>query len=349
MFEISIIIICLAINSLLSAIEMAIMTVSTGKLKAQAQVGDQKAKRVLELKSNPERVLSVLQIGITLVGAISAAVGGAGAEENLTPFFQQTFALGEESAELLAIITVVLPLTYFSVVLGELVPKTFALKFPLKISKLGAAPLGIMDKLFGPVVFVLEGSTKFLCNLLPSRAKSERSTDQLSSIEIDGLTEIHKEYMLNLLSIDKRKVHEIIVPWNDVIHLDLNSDKSAVLSLVKQSGHTRLPVIDGKSIVGILHSKEFIAADDQGRTNWNKLVRPIQSFQENEYVLNALKALQSKRSHMGLILKNNEPVGIVTIEDILEEIVGEIYDEDDNPRVLMSLTAQMRSKNLVKN
>ena len=173
--------------------------------------------------------------------------------------------------------------------------------------------------------------------------------EQLSSIEIDGLTEIHKEYMLNLLSIDKRKVQEIMLPWNDVAHIDLISDKNSVLALVKQSGHTRLPVTDGRSIVGILHSKEFIAADDQGRKNWNSLIRPIKAFQESEYVLNALKALQSKRSHMGLILRNNEPVGIVTIEDILEEIVGEIYDEDDNPRVLMSLTAQMRSNNLVKN
>lgn len=350
MFELIVILVCLALNSLLSAIEMAIMTAPSAKLRARSNAGDATAKKVLELKSNPERVLSVLQIGITLVGAISAAIGGAGAEENLAPFIQNRFGIGEDAAESIAIVCLVLPLTYFSVVFGELVPKTFALKFPITIAKLGATPLSVLARIFAPVVYILEQSTKFICRLFLPRLKSERVAEQQqASIEIEGLTDIHRQYILNLVSIDKRKVGEVMLAWSDVVTLDRTLDKSVVLDTIKKSGHTRIPILDGARVIGILHSKEFIAENDAGRSNWNSLVRPIQSFLADEPVLNALKTLQSKRSHMALIMRGGEPVGIVTIEDILEEVVGEIYDEDDNPRAIMSLTAQLRSGNLTPN
>jgi putative hemolysin len=328
---------------------MGIMTASSAKLKALANSGDNAAKRVLEMKSNPERVLSVLQVGITLVGAISAAVGGAGAEENIAPLFQKYFELSEELSESLAIISVVLPLTYFSVVLGELVPKTFALKFPLRTAKFGSAPLQVMDKLFGPLVFVFETSTKFICRIFLPKAEPERSGDAHSAIELDNLTDTHKQYVLNLLSIDKRRVKDVMLPWIEVVTIDVHADKKAVLETVKASGHTRIPVRDGSVVAGILHSKEFIASDEDGRTNWTKLIRPIQAFKESEPVLNVLKILQNKRSHMALVVHQADTVGIVTIEDILEEVVGDIYDEDDSPRSLMSLTAQLRGKGIHHN
>jgi putative hemolysin len=118
--------------------------------------------------------------------------------------------------------------------------------------------------------------------------------------------------------------------------------------MVKQSGHTRIPVCHERKIVGILHSKEFIASDENSRNKWNQLLRPIQTFKESEPVLNALKVLQGKGYHMGIVFRDQEPVGVITIEDILEEIVGDIFDEDDQPRSVMSLTAQLRSKNLVR-
>jgi putative hemolysin len=348
MFELVVIFACLIINALLSALEMAIMTASSSKLKSQAATGDVKAKKVLELKGNPERVLSVLQIGITLVGAISAAIGGAGAEENIAPFFEKFFGLSEEVSESLAIISIVIPLTYFSVVLGELVPKTFALKFPLTIAKFGAGPLRILDRVFHPVVFVLEISTKFLCRLFSSSTLSERTGEHQASIEIDGLTDTHKQYVLNLLGIDKRRVKDVMLPWIEVVKIDFEADDKLVLEMVKQSGHTRIPVCHERKIVGILHSKEFIASDENSRNKWNQLLRPIQTFKESEPVLNALKVLQGKGYHMGIVFRDQEPVGVITIEDILEEIVGDIFDEDDQPRSVMSLTAQLRSKNLVR-
>ena len=156
MFQIAVIVICLLINAILSCVEMAFVTVSKPHLRKLAARGDKLAQKVLALRSNPERILSVLQIGITLVGAISAAVGGAGAEETLSPIYQQMFNVSEHVAESLAIVSIVLPLTYLSVVIGELVPKTLALRFPMKFAKLGSFFLAALDKFFSPVVFIFE-------------------------------------------------------------------------------------------------------------------------------------------------------------------------------------------------
>ena len=137
MFEFIVIAVCLLINAILSCVEMAFVTVSRPHLKQLAGKGNTAAKRILKLKETPERTLSVLQIGITLVGAISAAIGGAGAEESFSPYLQNRFGLTEDVAEGLAIVSIVLPLTYLSVVVGELVPKSLALKFPMKLALSG--------------------------------------------------------------------------------------------------------------------------------------------------------------------------------------------------------------------
>ena len=166
MFTIIVILLCLLLNAVLSCLEMAFVTVSRPHLKQIAGKGSQSAQRVLKLKETPERTLSVLQIGITLVGAISAAVGGAGAEEGLSPIIQSRFGLDESTAEAISITLIVIPLTYLSVVIGELVPKTLALKFPMKLVLLGGLFLQMMDKFFSPVVFVLEISTKIIIRLI---------------------------------------------------------------------------------------------------------------------------------------------------------------------------------------
>jgi putative hemolysin len=343
-----IVIFCLILNAILSCVEMAFVTVSKSHLKKIATSGDRLAEKVLALKNNPERVLSVLQIGITLVGAISAAVGGAGAEESLSPFFQSQFSLSEEASELLAIVTVVIPITYFSVVIGELVPKTLALRFPMRFAKFGGQFLGPLDRIFAPIVSLLELSTKVLTTLIFSKIKSESISDASSTIEIDSLTDVHKQYVLNLINVDKRRVKDIMLPWPEVTKIEVGYHRTEVLNVIKSSGHTRLPVLDGEKIIGILHSKEFIAESEISKIDWKQLLRPVQLINFDEPILNALKTLQSNKSHLGVVHKNNVYIGIVTMEDVFEEVVGEIYDEDDNPRALLSSNSHLRTMSLKK-
>ncbi len=346
MFEFVVVISCLALNALLSCVEMAFVTVSKPQLKKLAQEGDSRAQRILTYKMNPERILSVLQIGITLVGAISAAVGGAGAEESLSPFFEQKLGLSEEVSEALAIASVVIPLSFLSVVIGELVPKTLALRMPMRFAKVGAQFLPVLDKGFSPIVYTLEISTKLIIQLVSRKISTEQVIDTGEGIQIDNLTESHRQYVLNLISVDKRKAKDILLPWSLATKVNKEAKYQEVLELIKKSGHTRLPVIEGDKPVGILHAKEFIAESEISKIDWTQLVRPILNVSSEEPILSALKTLQSHKNHMAVVYKEALPMGIITLEDIFEEVVGEIYDEDDNPQVLLSANSRIRTMNL---
>lgn len=343
MFEISVIVTCLFLNAVLSCIEMAFVTVSKPLLRKYAAQGDKLSKIALELKSNPERVLSVLQIGITMVGAISAAVGGAGAEETLSPFFQVTFGLKEEISESLAIISVIVPLTFFSVVIGELVPKSLAIRFPVFFTRVGSYILVFLDKLFSPVVFLLELSTKVLILPFSKFFKSEPVVSADGGIDIDNLNESHRQYVFNLIAVHKKKVKDIILPWQQVTKIEKTLHYTDVLSVIRKSRHTRIPVIDDQNIVGILHSKEYISEVEVSKMNWLALIRDPIYISAEEPILSALKTLQNNKIHMGIVKEKDQVIGIVTLEDIFEEVVGEINDEDDNIDSLLATNSILRT------
>lgn len=348
MFEFIVISICLILNAVFSCVEMAFVTVSRPYLKKLAGNGDRLAQRLINLRANPERVLSVLQIGITLVGAISAAVGGAGAEESLSPWIKDYFGVSEDFSETLAIIAVVLPITYLSVVIGELVPKSLALKSPLKFAKLGALFLIPLDKFFSPIVFLLEISTKLVIRPLLKNLIPDSTADRAAAIDLDALSESHKQYVLNLIDVDKRKVKDILLPWESVTKVDKNVHHTEIMNLIRDSRHTRIPVTESDVPIGILHAKEFISEIEVSKINWNQLIRPLIKISSEEPILAALKTLQANKGHMGVVYKKDVVMGIVTLEDIFEEVVGEIYDEDDNMQTLLSTNSKIRTMGVPK-
>ncbi len=325
---------------------MAFVTVSKPHLRKLSNEGDKAAAKILKLRGNPERVLSVLQIGITLVGAVSAAVGGAGADDLLNPFFQSNFGLSEQASGTLAIVIVVVPLTYLSVVIGELVPKTLALRFPMKFAKMGSYFLSILDRLFAPVVFLLEISTKFIISPFIKQMGVEAISEQPGNIDIDDLMDTNKQYVFNLIALDKRKLKDILVPWSKVTKIEKGAHYREVLALIRSTKYTRIPITEDDQPIGILHSKDFTSEVEISTLSWNELIRPIFFMSAEEPILNALKTLQNKRSHMAVVKSKNEIIGIVTLEDIFEEVVGDIYDEDDNPQFLLSSNSKIRTMNL---
>lgn len=349
MLEITVIGICLLINAILSCIEMAFVTVSKPHLRKLSTKHDLAATKLLQLKEHPERVLSVLQIGITLVGAVSAAVGGAGAEEYLSPLLQEALHLQSETADTISILAVVIPLTYLSVVIGELVPKTLALRFPLRLARIGVFPLIILNKAFYPAVYFLEISTKLMILPLALLFRHEKTSEQTNSVDLDNLTESHKQYVMNLISVDKRRVKDILVPWQSVTKVLQSAHHTEVLDLIRKARHTRIPVVDDQdNPLGVLHAKEFISEVEVTKLNWNELIRPLIKLPAEENILSALKFLQSQKSHMAVIQKKDQILGVVTLEDIFEEVVGDIYDEDDSPQVLLSSNSKIRTMNISK-
>lgn len=346
MLELLVVIFSILANAVLSGLEMAFVTVSKAHLKKLAAEGSNSAARVLKLKSNPERTLSVLQVGITLVGAISAAVSGASAEEHLSPWFMAQFPLlSEEFAESISIATVVLPLTYASVVIGELVPKSIALKFPVKLALTGGLLLLMMDRVFAPVVVIFEYSTKFITRILFAKYQTKENVDTSQEVDLDNLNETHKQFVFNLIGVDKRRVKDVMLPWDQVNKINLLDHTHDVFEMIKSHKNTRLPVMHEDKVEGILYTKEFIAEPEVAKMDWSKLIRKAEYLSPNEPIINALKRLQQRKSHLAIVRQGEKILGIITMEDIFEEIIGDIYDESDETQSLLSTNSKIRNQN----
>lgn len=348
MSEFIIVFICVFFNGLLSASEMAFVTVRKSQLREAAKRGSRSAEYVLKMRDNPERTLSIVQIGITLLGAIAAAVGGVGAEETLSPLLEQSFGLSENAAEVGAIAIVVIPITYLSVVLGELIPKSLALRNALTISLLAAYLFRFLDRLLSPVISIFEWSTRRALTLF-SRSKIQRPISEAeadTNIELDALQPEQREYVLNLVALSKKNIALIYTPWKDVISIQTEQNMSEVEAIIISSGHTRLPVFQSSQAIGILNSREFMALKSTGKENWQALIRAGISLQARTPLLTALRRLQSSRYHMAIVLADHAQLGIVTMEDIFEEVIGEIYDEDDEGTLKKILSLSPKRKSL---
>jgi putative hemolysin len=335
--------VCLALNAWLAGTEMAFVTVGRARLREEARKGSRAASRILKLREKPERTLSVIQVGITAVAALAAAVGGAGAQESLQPRIREALGLGDTSAELVSILLVVAPITFVSVVLGELVPKSLALRNPVRTSLRAARWLYGLDRALSPLVTVFEWSTNAVLALFPHR--SERPKKESGSVELDELSKQTREYVVNLVALERRRIRDVYVPWADVVSVSAGQSVNEVEQTIVRSGHTRLPVIDGDEVVGLLNTKEFMALRASGTDDWSDMVRPILRVDEMERLPRTLRRMQLQRSHLGLVTAEGRKVGIVTMEDILEEVIGEVYDEDDDGalRRILGSSATFRS------
>jgi len=350
MTELLIISLCLLLNALLAAFEMAFVTVSKGELRRRIKEGSKTAQWLLNQRENPERTLSTIQIGITLVGALAAAVGGLGAAENFKPWLMTYWGIGPLGAEALSAFLIVLPLTYLTVVLGELTPKSLALRTPLPIVLGGARWLALADMVLAPLVRFLEWSTKQILRMFFPKATPSRAAEEFrekTTIEIDSLSPAHQQAVLNLAYIENRQVQEIAVPWDEVTLIQKKQSMEDVVPVVFASGHTRLPVVDDENVVGVLHTKEFLAHRESGGREWQSLIRPILKLRSGNTLLPVFRLMQERRSHMAVVYASkNQPMGIVTLVNILEACVGEIYDEDDDSRIRKIFADRIKTKHI---
>ncbi len=349
MIEVLIVASCLVFNSLLSLVEMAFVSVSKPELRHLSRSGHAPATRLLKLRENPERTLSVLQIGITIVGAISAAVGGSGAKASLVPWLMENYHLSQYVAGTLAIAVVVLPITYLSVVVGELVPKTIALRYSMRIALVSASWLSLGEKVLSPFVRLLEKSTQWVLKILfPTwKRKESPGSEEAESVNIASLSGTHRQFVINLVHIETKRIRDIMLPWSRVDHVKVTDSLNDVLSVVIKSGHTRLPVLDGEDVIGLLHSKEYLSFVSSGDDNWKKIIREVIRLNSYDGILKTLRMMQEKRTHLGVVVQGTSIVGIVTLEDIIEEIVGDISDEDDDgklKRILANRVLQRTNK-----
>lgn len=342
-----IIIFMLVLNALLAAYEMALASVSRTKLSILAQEKRLGAEQALFMKDHMEGSLAVVQIGITLVGAIAAAAGGAGADEMFSPVLQEWLSIPKRLADALSVAVVVVPLSFITIVFAELTPKTFAIKNKEFVTLKFSPIMRVLYSILSPIVHIMEAMVRFftqksLTNKKPDPKEAQKAamTDLrtaaaiASSSRLFGKTE--EKIVLSSAMFCIRKIREIQVPLDQVYMLDAGDSIADTFVKAHLDMHTRFPVrenpADPQSIIGYLNFKDiFLSTKMAGSapTSARTIVRPILRLEADTLISAALEKLMKAKQHICLVTQEDKITGILTLEDIFEEMVGEIEDEYD--------------------
>lgn len=326
--------ICLLLNALLSCAEMAFVTIDKRLLHKEVLAGNKNAIAIANMHEFPERILSVVQIGITLVGAISAAISGLVAEDTISPYIMWLFTVQEETAESIAIISVVVPLTILSVIIGELVPKSVAIRYSFRICMLFAPGLRIAEKLLGFLVNPMERITHFIVRLIWGEEKITKESEA-SEVSLAGLKTEHKEYVHNIIDLAAKNVSHAMIKWETVKTIDSIASATEVNEAFLQFGHTRMPVMVDNEVYGFIHLKEFLHILKAGAgDNWLSFVRAPRFITPNMKLFNALKEMKTKRVQILIVGTASNPIGILTLADVIGEVVGDIDDDNEDKKIV---------------
>ncbi len=338
--DILIILVLILINGFFVAAEIAFVSVRRTRLDELAEAGDRGAKRAQVLMRDPGRFLAVIQVAITFLGALASAVAAVSIVTVVSePLRQITFLA--DYADTIALLFVTSIVAIVSIVLGELIPKGLALGNPDRIALTVSGPITIFAKIVSPLVAVLVALTKLISKpfgIDPTR------TPELSAAEIrliveqgsqQGVLEAEEEQMISaVMSLSDSKLHEVMVPRIDIAAIDQEASFDDAVTLVLTEGHSRTPLYKESvdHIVGILYAKDLLRIIAAGgpRPRLRDIMRPALFVPESQAVDDLLNELQRRRVHMAIVLDEyGGTAGLVTIEDLLEEIVGEIQDEFD--------------------
>ncbi len=336
-------IVCLILlNGFFSASEIALIAIRKSYVRQQADQGRPWARRVQHLQSDPERFLATVQIGMTLTGLLAGAIGGLVAVRGFQPLFQMIPSpFIQAASEALAVGSMVLIVGYLTLVVGELVPKSIALRHPEKIVPLIAAPIELVAKVTVVANNILSFSTKWL--LKPFGVKSAREGTSISEEEIKFLlTEgrergvfdrTEQELILSVFQFNDIYVKEVMIPRPKIRGVPVNISKEELLAYMADYQFSRYPVYTKgiNDIFGILHYKDFLRVLTESKPfEMKELARPAYFAPETMKISRLLKEMQRRRSQMAIVINEYGSVeGIVTMEDLIEEIVGEIRDESD--------------------
>lgn len=324
------------IGGVFAATEMALVTLRESQLNAIAARGRRGAK-VAALARNPNTFLSAVQIGVTVAGFASAAYGAASIAPSVTPLLM-SLGLAETVAATIATIGLTLVIAYLSLVLGELVPKRLAIQRNAQFAYAVAPVLDGFAVLMRPVIWLLSVSTNALVQLLggdPNKTADELSDEEIRDIVTShqGLPEDERRILDDVLSLRGRQVSEVMRPRPEVVALDDGTTVADAIERIRDLPYSRYPVADTSidDIVGFVHVRDlFDAASDEPSKPVAGLVRDIPYVPATARVLPTLTSLRARGHHIAVVVDEYGGTdGIVTLEDLVEEVVGEIFDEYD--------------------
>lgn len=329
-------------NGFFSCSELAIISARKSRIAQLVASGDESAKIVESLQDDPHRFLATVQIGVTIVGSLASAVGGAAAVQYLKPFFLSfPSQFVSNAAEPLAIGVVVVFISYLTLIFGELAPKTIGLQYADRMSLKVAKAIRFMAAAGSVVVSFLTISNRAVLCLLRIKADGGQAfvtREDVRHIVQEGhetgvFSEAEREYIENVFDFTHTSVREVMVPRTRIVGIDLESDREEMLKTILENKFSRYPVYRGsiENVLGFIHGKDFLGrmVGEPGFAV-ESIVRPPFYVPDAKKVNDLLKEMQRMKTHMAMVVDEYGGIGgLVTTEDLLEELVGEIEDEHD--------------------
>ncbi|HOP63898.1 MAG TPA: hemolysin family protein [Spirochaetota bacterium] len=333
--EIIVITLLILMNGLFALSETALVSSSKSKLETKGNSGSRGARTALNLLKKPEDFLSAIQIGITLVGIISGAYGGMQLSGDLAEFLSRFETLRPYSGDL-SLILVVSLITYFSIVIGELVPKTFAMGNPEKIAEIMAPVIYLLTKITYPVVGFLSLSTRLILKIFFISKNPENSiTEEELRIMIkmagrDGvISSKEAELHQNMFRFFDRRGNQIMTHVSELTWLSVNDTPERTNEIIRKSSHSKFPVcLDSPdSILGIITIKDYVDNREKKNFTLRSILKPVTFIPENMSSVRILEKFKRKHCHFGIVIDDQNTVqGIITLHDLTENIFGNLPD-----------------------
>ncbi|AYW44687.1 hemolysin family protein [Tetragenococcus koreensis] len=328
------------VNAFLAASEIAVVSINKSRIEQQAEEGDKKSQNLLHTLKDPTNFLSTIQVGITLVNILSGASLASQLAERLSPYLG-----GGAAATSMANVIMVVLLTYISIVFGELYPKRIAMGKTEEVAKFAAGIIRVIGKIAKPFVWLLSASTNLLARITPMEFDDEENKmtrDEMRyMMETEGVFEDEELSMLQgVFSLDTKVAREVMVPRTDTYMVDINDNVSDVIQDILKQNYSRIPIFNEEKdkVIGVLHTKNLLkGAYKQGFDNIDllSLLQEPLFVPETVFIDDLLYEMKKTQNQMAILLDEyGGVVGIVTLEDLLEEIVGEIDDESDEVETL---------------
>ena len=328
-------------NGLFSGAEIAVISMRRSRIDALIAEGRRAARRLKELQGNMDGFLATVQIGVTLMGTLAGVAGGYLASRYVEPMLEGSAVAQYLPPTMVATVLIGGGIVYFELILGELVPKALALRFTDTVAMLVATPLWWMARLARGLVAVLTASTRAVLWVFGLREFGHRtfvSEEEIKHLVTEGrhqglLDEAEEELIHSVFEFSETPVKKVMVPRPKIFALDVGTPLGEVEHLIVEGGYTRIPVYDDTpdNVIGLVYIKDVLRLLERRQPIvLRKILHPVHFVPETKKVGELLKELQKRRTHMALVIdEHGSLVGLVTMEDLLEEIVGEIQDEYD--------------------
>lgn len=334
----------IAVNALFAATEIAVISLNETKVRRMAEGGDRKAAKMLRMVTEPTGFLSTIQICITLAGFLGSAFAADNFSDKLVNWLINdcgVSGVSPSALDTISVIIITLVLSYFTLVLGELVPKRIAMKRPEGIARAVSGLMIGMTTVLRPAIWLLTVSTNGvlrLCGIDPKDNAEEVSEEEIIMMldegeEAGSIESGEKELIKNVFSLNDTTAEDVMVHRSQVAFLKRDDARTTLLNEIAESGYSRFPVYGENidDIVGILYAKTYLTAQSRGeRCEMKDFLMPPRFVHASTHINRILLDMQREHAHMAVVVDDyGGVIGIITLEDILEELVGEIWDESD--------------------